>query len=138
MNMALSTSSSSTPATLRVDVEGAHLCAVACAASAGVHGALVVPHAGESTSMAVAFAAATVALALAALGQALGPPPVVSAAVSALLLAVAAGYLMSRTSGIPGLTEHPEPFEPVGVAISLLETAAAVVAGRQLNPRRRT
>lgn len=135
MVMTVLTASSSTRPS-RVTVDDAELCALVCAASAGVHGALVVPHAGESTRLAVAFAVAAVALALAAVGQALMPTPVVSAATSALLLAVATAYLMSRTSGIPGLTEHLEPFDILGVAVSVLEVAAALVAVRQTNPRR--
>jgi hypothetical protein len=136
MVMALSTASSLTSRSSRVNVRGAHLCAMACAVSAGVHGALVVPHAGESTRMAVAFVVGTVALALAALGLALMPTPAVSAATAALLLGVAMAYLLSRTGGIPGLTEHPEPFDTLGVALSVLEVATAGVAVPQPNPRR--
>ena len=112
------------------------MCAVVCAASAGVHAALILPHAHESTRLAVAFALATVALVVAAVALALGPIPAVSGSVATLLLAVAVAYLLSRTTGIPGLTEHQEPFDPVGVVISCLELAAAVVAARQTNPRR--
>ena len=134
--MALSTTSSATRVWSRVNVDDAGFCALVCAASAGVHGALVVPHAGESAPMAMAFALATVVLAIAALGEALIPTPVVSATVAALLLTLATAYLLSRTSGIPGLTEHPEPFDTVGVAISCLELGATFVAARQANPRR--
>ena len=130
------TTSSSTVASSQVNVGGAELCAVVCAASAGVHGALVVPHAGESTRMATAFTVATVALTIAALGLALMPTPVGLASAATLLLAVASAYLLSRTRGIPGLTDQPEPFDPLGVAVSVLEMAAAVVAVRQSNPRR--
>jgi hypothetical protein len=86
--------------------------------------------------MGVAFALATVALAMSALGQALIPSPLGSVAVTALLLTVAIAYLLSRTSGIPGLTEHREPFDTLGVAVSGLELVAAVVAVRRPNPRR--
>jgi hypothetical protein len=133
--MALSTSSSSTAAPTRVVAEG-DVCALVCAASAGVHGALVIPHADESTPMAVAFAAAAVALAIAALAEALVATPVVSALVAALLLTVAGAYLLSRTSGIPGLATHPEPFDSLGTGISVLEVAAAVIALRTTHPRR--
>jgi hypothetical protein len=134
--MALSTTSSSTRASSWVNVDGAELCALVCAASAGVHGALVVPHARASTPMAVAFAVASVALAIAAVGQTVAPRPAVSATTAALLLTVAAAYLLSRTSGLPGLSAHPEPFDTLGAVTSLLEVAAAVVAWRQTNPRR--
>lgn len=134
--MALSTTSSTTLASWRSNVDATVFCAVVCAASAGVHGALVVPHASESILMALAFAWATLALGGTALGLALIPSPATSAAAAALLFAVAGAYLLSRTSGIPGLAAHPEPFDTLGTAISLLEVAAAVVAVRQTNPRR--
>ena len=86
--------------------------------------------------MAVAFAGATVALVIAALAQALVPGPAVSTTVAALLLAVATAYLLSRTSGIPGFTEHPEPFDTFGATTSVAEVTAAIVAWRQPHQRR--
>lgn len=134
--MALSTASSSRPGALGDAGIDTVFGAVVCAASAGVHGALVVPHARESTLMALAFAFATVALAGAALSLALIPGPAISAAAAALLFAVAGAYLLSRTSGIPGLVAHPEPFDTLGTTVSLLEAAAAIVAVRQTTARR--
>ena len=68
------TLSTSAPASSRlVSGRTADLCALACAGSAGVHGALVVPHAEESTPMAAAFVAAAVALAMAAAAVAMRP-----------------------------------------------------------------
>jgi hypothetical protein len=86
--------------------------------------------------MAIAFAVAAGALVTAALAQVLVPSPAVSTAAATLLLAVAAAYLLSRASGIPGFTEHPEPFDPLGATTSLLEVAAAIVAWRQPHQRR--
>ena len=117
-------------------MDRATFCAVVCAASAGVHGALIVPHARESTLMALAFAFATLALGVAATALALNPGPAISAAVAALLFGVAVAYFLSRTNGIPGLVAHPEPFDTLGTTVSLLEVAAAIVAVRQTNPRR--
>jgi hypothetical protein len=136
MFMTLSTPSSSVPTASRVNIADNDICAGLCAAAAGVHVALVVPRAHESMRVAVAFLLVTVALVVASLAEALGPTPVGSAAVATLLLAVATAYLLSRTAGIPGLIEHPEPFDPVGVVISCLELVAAVLAVRQINPRR--
>jgi hypothetical protein len=62
--------------------------------------------------MAIAFAGATGILVTAAFARALMPSPAVSTAVATLLLAVAAAHVLSRTSGIPVFTEHPEPFDP--------------------------
>jgi hypothetical protein len=101
--------------------------ALVCATSAGVHAALVMPHAEESARMATAFAVATVALAAAAVGLAVRPEPAVSVAAAVLLLGVAAAYLLSRTTGIPGLTPHREPFDALGVLVTSLEVAGAVV-----------
>jgi hypothetical protein len=134
--MALSTTSSSASASSVVNVAAADACAVVCAASAGVHGALVVPHTHESARMAAAFVVATVALALAAVALAVVPVPQVSVVAAGLLLSVAAAYVLSRTSGIPVLTARPEPFDALGLAVSLGELAAAVVALRHANTRR--
>lgn len=120
----------------RVNDGAAAFCAGVCAASAGVHGALVVPHFRESTQMALAFTVVTGALAMAAFGMTVTPSPVVSTATALLLVSTGTAYLLSRTSGIPWLTEHPEPFDTLGVVTSLMEVAAAVVALRQPNPRR--
>jgi hypothetical protein len=131
--MALTTTSSFAAPGIRTRPRD--LCALVCAASAGVHGALVVPHAHESVRLAVAFAAAAVALAIAAVGLVTVPARTTDPAV-ALLLTVALAYLLSRTSGLPVLAERPEPLDPVGAALTFLEAAAAAVALRSPNPRR--
>lgn len=120
----------------RIVVPAADLTALACAVSAGVHGALMGPHLEESEAMAVAFVVATVALALAAVGEAMAPTPWLSVATAALLAGTAAAYLLARTTGIPVLTTHPEPFDALGVATSALELVGAVLALVHLNPRR--
>jgi flavin reductase (DIM6/NTAB) family NADH-FMN oxidoreductase RutF len=107
---------------------------IVCAVSAGVHAALIPPHAHESTRLAVAFSLATVMLVLAAVALTLRPAPAVARATAALLLGMAAAYVLSRTTGIPGLIEHQEPVDLVGVVISCLELVGAVVAVRQTNP----
>jgi hypothetical protein len=87
--------------------------------------------------MGVAFAVATLAMVVSAVALAWSPETVLlSAAGAALLLAVATAYVLSRTTGIPGLTEHTEPFDALGTVVSLLEVAAAVTAVRQVNRRR--
>lgn len=86
--------------------------------------------------MGVAFAVAAVALVIAALALVPIPSPAVSATVATLLLAVATAYLLSRTSGIPGFTAQPEPFDTLGATTSVAEVAAAIVAWRQTHRRR--
>lgn len=125
-----------TPAPAGTGVARCDLVALVCAGSAGVHGALVVPHVEESGAMAVAFGLSTVLLAVAAVGMALDPTRPVAYAVAALLAGVAAAYLLARTTGLPGLTDHPEPFDAVGTVVSVLEVAGAVLVVLHLNPRR--
>lgn len=99
--------------------------ACVCAGSAGVHAALVLPHSHESASLAVAFAVSAVALAAAAVTLAMDASATVTTVVALLLVGVAAAYALSRTTGIPGLTIHPEPPDAFGTVISCLELAAA-------------
>jgi hypothetical protein len=99
--------------------------AAVCAASAGVHIALVAPHSHESASLAVAFAVSAVALAVAAVALALDAGSTVTTVVALLLVGVAAAYALSRTTGIPGLTVHPEPLDAFGTVVSCLELMAA-------------
>lgn len=124
--------SSSTAEQQQVNDLWADFCAVACAASAGVHAALVVPHLHESVALAAAFAFAAAALAVAAIGQAILASASADAAVAVLLLGVAVAYGLSRTTGLPVLAVPPEPFDALGVATSCVELAAAGVALRLL------
>ena len=103
--------------------------------SAGVHAALVGPHAAESTVLAFAFAVAAASLAAAAGMQVVSPSPGSARAGAALLSTVAAAYLLSRSVGIPGLIDHPEPFDVLGSVTTCLEVAAALALVRHL-PRR--
>ena len=134
----LSTTAPSAPSSTvrRALPQAADLGALVCALSAGVHGALVVPHADVSARIAVGFALTTVAVAIGAVALVVRPGPKTTAAVAALLFLLAGAYLLSRTSGIPGLVDHREPFDPLGSAVSLLEVAAATSLWGPLNSRR--
>jgi hypothetical protein len=98
--------------------------AVVCAASAGVHAALVPEHLRDGTLIGAAFALSALLLATAALRVRTCPTTASWAAV--VLLAVGGSYLLSRTIGIPLLIPDPEPVDPVGTLTSLAEVAAAV------------
>lgn len=97
-----------------------------CAGSAGVHAALIRPHLAESLPLGLAFAAATAALAIAAL--AVRQPrhdawaPLVAAAVLAV---IAVSYLLSRTTGIPLLIDETEQLDPLGAVTTVAELAGA-------------
>jgi len=132
-NTAVTLSTTSSPGTpVQTAAPGANSRAVVfgssvCAASAGVHAALVVPHSHESASLAVAFAVSAVALAMAAVALAVDAGPTVTTVVALLLVGVAAAYALSRTTGIPGLTVHPEPLDAFGTVVSCLELTVAWV-----------
>jgi hypothetical protein len=90
-----------------------------------VHAALVEPHSHESAILAVAFAVSAVALAMAAVALAVDAGPTVTTVVALLLVGVAAAYALSRTTGLPGLTVHPEPLDVFGTVVSCVELTAA-------------
>lgn len=110
----------------------ADVCALVCAGSAGVHAALVVPHARESTTLAVAFALTALVLAVIAVRHVVAPSPAVTLVGAGVLLAVATAYLLSRTTGLPVLTHHIEPFDLFGTVVSLVEATTAAAVVRQL------
>lgn len=100
--------------------------AVVCAASAGVHAALVPEHYHEGgLVLGGAFALDAVLLGIGALatsrrsGRAL---PVV------VLLGTAFAYLLSRTTGIPFLIDEPEAPDALGLVTTVAEVVAAAVA----------
>ena len=103
---------------------------VVCAASAGIHAALVQPHVEEAGPLVgAAFAAASLALAVAALT--VRQPrhdawaPIAAAAVLGL---IAVGYLLSRTTGIPLLITDREELDPLGVFTTGAELIGALAA----------
>jgi hypothetical protein len=102
-----------------------------CAASAGIHAALVQPHVEGAGPLvgAAAFAAASLALAVAAL--AVRQPrhdawaPIAAAVVLGL---IAVGYLLSRTTGRPLLITDREELDPLGVFTTGAELIGALGA----------
>ncbi|HEX5087834.1 MAG TPA: hypothetical protein VFV89_08500 [Nocardioides sp.] len=98
--------------------------AMVCAASAGVHAALVPAHLQEGPLIGAAFGLSVLLLAAAALGVRTSPGPAYR--IAAVLLGVSGCYLLSRTTGIPLLIPEPEPVDVLGTVTSLAEVAAAV------------
>lgn len=122
--MGLSVVSIVEPGRARVNGSVRGAVALVCAASAGVHAALVPAHLREGTPIGGAFVVSVLLLAAAALW--VRTTPGAAYWVAAVLLAVAGCYLLSRTTGLPPLIPEPEPIDAVGTLTSLAEVAAAV------------
>ena len=90
---------------------------LACAVSAGIHGALAPEHFGEGTPAGVGFVASTVLLAGLVVLLTLRPAdrlPVAGAAL--VLLGLLVSYALAATTGLPVL--HPEPESVDGLALA--------------------
>src|SRR5215212_6493860 len=101
----------------------------ACAASTGVHAALVPEHLEHEPALGAAFvAAAVLTLALSA-GLAICPSSVAIASLATLVLAMLiVAYALSVTTGIPWLSDGPERVDAVGVATKAVEAVGLLFA----------
>jgi len=110
---------------------------LACAISAGIHGALVPEHLAESAAAGWAFAASTVILAVLVLGLTRRPAaraPVLLAAATLAGLLVA--YALAITTGLPLLHPEPEPVEGLALVTKAIEAAGLVAAWSLLRGER--
>lgn len=104
----------------------------ACAASAGVHAALVPPHLAESPAAGAAFGAAALSLAAVAVGLTLRPHRAVTAAAAVLLGALVATYVVGATAGVPLLDLRTEGLHGLAVATKVIELAGLALALAEL------
>ena len=113
-----------TLAELRVDAV-----ILACAVSAGIHGALVPDHFAEGLGPGLGFAAATVLLATLAAAITLRPGselPLAGAAI--VLFGLLASYALATTVGVPFLHPDPEPVDGLGLTTKAVEAAGLLAA----------
>lgn len=108
---------------------------LACATSAGIHGALAPEHFAEGAAAGFGFAAATVLLAAMAVRMTFRPASRATVvAAGAVLAGLIASYGLAVTVGFPLLHPESEPLEGLAVATKLVEgagvLAAAYVVGR--------
>jgi len=99
-----------TAAELRID-----LVILACAISAGVHGALVPDHFEEGAGAGLGFVAATVLLSILAIALTQEPTQAALLATIAVFAGLIASYALVITTGMPVL--HPEPEAVDGLAL---------------------
>jgi len=110
-------------AALRLD-----LVIVACAISAGIHGALVREHFQEGTGAGLGFVAATVVLALLAVVLTRRPSQLALVAAAAVLTGLIASYALVITTGFPVLHPEAEAVDGLAVFTKAVEGAGLVLA----------
>lgn len=110
--------------TWRVD-----LVILACAISAGIHGALVPSHFDEGTGPGLGFAAATVALTGIVVWLTWQPTSILAlAAAAATFAGLLASYALAITTGVPVLHPHPEPVDGLALATKAIEIVGLLAA----------
>ena len=103
---------------------------VACAVSAGIHGALTPEHLREEPTAGIGFLVSTVLLAVLGVALTLRPTSRTAvAAAGALLAALLVAYAFAVTRGVPMLHPDVEPADGLGLvtkAVELVGLAAAL------------
>ena len=109
---------------------------LACAISAGIHGALAPQHFEEGTGAGLGFVVATIVLAALAVWLTLHPDDRSVLAGAAIVLAgLIASYALAVTTGLPLLHPETEPVDGLALATKAIE-AVGLVAGSTLLWRR--
>jgi hypothetical protein len=102
---------------------------LACAISAGIHGALVPGHFDEGIGAGLGFLAATLALAGLVVWLTWRPASASALAAAALTFAgLLASYALATTTGVPVLHPDPEPVDGLALATKAIEAAGLLAA----------
>jgi hypothetical protein len=102
---------------------------LACAISAGIHGALVPGHFDEGIGAGLGFVAATIALAGLIVWLTRRPASPSALAGAALTLGgLLASYALATTTGLPVLHPDPEPVDGLALATKGIEAAGLLAA----------
>jgi hypothetical protein len=106
---------------------------LACAISAGIHGALAPTHFSEGAGAGVGFVAATIALAGLVVWLTLRPTSSLAfAAAAAVFLGLLASYALAVTSGLPLLHPEREPVDGLALATKAIEAFGLAAASSLL------
>jgi hypothetical protein len=106
---------------------------LACAISAGIHGALAPEHFAEGMGAGGGFVAATVVLAVLAIVLTRRPDSMLTlASAAAVLIGLIGSYALATTTGFPVLHPDPEPVEGLALATKAVEAAGAFAAASLL------
>ena len=102
---------------------------LACAISAGIHGALVPGHFDEGAGAGLGFVAATVALAGLVVWLTWRPANASALAAAALTFGgLLASYALATTTVLPVLHPDPEPVDGLALATKAIEAAGLLLA----------
>ena len=102
---------------------------LACAGSAGIHGALAPAHFAEGTGAGSGFVASTILLAGLALALTVRPASFLPLAGAAFVFAGLLGsYALATTTGLPLLHPRPEPVDGLALATKAFEAVGLVTA----------
>jgi hypothetical protein len=102
---------------------------LACAVSAGIHGALVPDHFDEGTGAGLGFVAATASLAGLVVWLTRRPAnPSALAATAVTFAGLLGSYALATTTGLPVLHPDPEPLDGLALATKAIEAAGLLAA----------
>jgi hypothetical protein len=102
---------------------------LACAISAGIHGALAPHHFSEGRGSGLGFAAATVALAALAVALTVRPASALALVGAATVFAgLLISYAMATTTGLPLLHPETEPVDGLALATKAIEFVGLLAA----------
>jgi hypothetical protein len=102
---------------------------LACAISAGIHGALARDHFTEGTGAGVGFVAATVVLAALVVAVTLRPASALALSGAAVVLAgLLASYVLAATTGLPVLHPDREPIDALALVTKGIEAVGLLAA----------
>jgi hypothetical protein len=106
---------------------------LACAISAGIHGALVPSHFDEGIGAGLGFATATVALTALVVWLTRQPASAPAlAAAAAVFTGLLASYTLATTTGLPLLHPDPEPVDGLALATKAIEALGLLAASSLL------
>jgi CHASE2 domain-containing sensor protein len=105
---------------------------LACAVSAGIHGALAPDHFEEGTGAGLGFVAATVLLAVLAAYLTRRPTQLSLAATAAVFAGLIASYGLAITTGVPILHPEPEAVDGLALFTKAVEGIGLLLAASQL------
>ncbi|HWN22591.1 MAG TPA: hypothetical protein VNP93_11505 [Gaiellaceae bacterium] len=102
---------------------------LACAVSAGIHGALAPAHFAEGAGAGLGFVAATILLAGLAVVLTVRPASSLPLAGAAIVFTgLLVGYALATTSGLPVLHPQPEPVDGLALATKAFEVVGLATA----------